>query len=52
MSGSKIHQALKARFNADRHLFDQGSDARLAGLKRAYSPCSVGNRNSWGDIPG
>jgi hypothetical protein len=44
--------ALKARFSADGHLFHQWSDARPTRLKRAFSACSVGNLNSWGDTPG
>jgi len=52
VSGSKIRQTLKARFSAHRHCSIEGSDATPARLQRAYSACSFGNCNSWGDTPG
>jgi hypothetical protein len=43
-----MHLALKARFSANGHLFHQWNDAGPTRLKRAFSACSVGNLNSWG----
>jgi len=44
-----MHLALKARFSADGHLFHQWNGARPTRVKPAFSACSAGNLNSWGD---